>query len=178
MTSYDPDSEVIGRYPLATVQSAGEVSPVFERKARELFSDHLGELDAETWYTTDDVVAAYQSLGEEVGEATMREGGKESAKAVEWPPEVSTPMEGLGALAAMHKEAFRNSGREFPAGKYTFESLGDSRAHVGVTEDYPFTVPHAEGVFVGVVQDLSDARPSIQSADPEPDEQAAFEISW
>lgn len=179
VTEYDPDAEVIGRYPLATVKSAGEVSPVFEQKARELFTEHMGDLDADEWYSAADVVAAYEALSEEVGEATMRQGGKESARAVEWPPAVETPMEGLGALAQMHKEAFRGSDREFPAGKYTFEPLGDRRAHVGVSEDYPFTVPHAEGVFVGVVQDLSDGvRPTIEATEPNPDEQAAFEIEW
>ncbi|MFB6175751.1 MAG: hypothetical protein ABEI99_01155, partial [Halobaculum sp.] len=99
MSEYDENSEVLGRYPLATVQSAGNVSPVFERKARELFSEHLGELDPETWYSTEDTVSAYHDLNDEVGEATMRQGGKESAKAVEWPDEVDTPMKGLGALA-------------------------------------------------------------------------------
>jgi len=178
MAEYDPTSEVIGRYPLATVESAGEVSPVFERKARELFNEHLGELDAEQWYRTDDVVAAYESLGDEVGESTMRQGGKESAKAVEWPPEVDTVRGGLDALAEMHKEAFRNSSDEFPAGKYTFEPLGDRHAHVGISGGYPFTAPHAEGVFVGVVQDLSDARASIEETTPKADEQKAFELSW
>jgi hypothetical protein len=176
---YDNSSEVIGRYPLATVRSAGQVSPVFEKKARELFNEYLDDLDDERWYETGRVVEAYQSLSDAVGESTMRQGGKESAKAVEWPPEVTEPMDGLGALAQMHKEAFRNSDREFPAGRYTFESLGERRAHVGVTEDYPFTVPHAEGVFIGVVQDLTNAgNPTTAERTPKSEEQAAFEIEW
>lgn len=178
MTNYDSTSEVIGRYPLATVESAGEVSPVFERKARELFNEHLGELDAEEWYQVDDVVAAYESLRDEVGESTMRQGGKESAKAVEWPPEVDTVRAGLSVLAEMHKEAFRNSPEEFPAGKYTFEPLGDRHAHVGISNGYPFTASHAEGVFIGVVQDLSDSRPSIEETTAKADEEAAFELTW
>lgn len=179
MPEYDPNAEVAGQYPLATVQSAGEVSPVFEQRARELFQEHMGELDPEQWYSVESTVKAYESLKDAVGEATMRQGGVESAKAVEWPPEVETPMDGLGALADMHKQAFRGSSQEFPAGKYTFEPLGDRTAHAGVTPDYPFTVSHAEGVFVGVVEDLSSASaPTVTETDPKPNEQAAFEVSW
>jgi hypothetical protein len=178
MAEYDPESEVEGRYPLATVESAGEVSPVFERKANELFTEHLGELDGDRWYLTQDVVNAYEELVNEVGEATMRQGGKESAKAVPWPPEVETPMDGFAALTEMHQEAYRASDMEYPAGRYTFESTGNNSAHVGISTDYPLPVSNAEGVFVGVVQSLSNSQPKIEETQPKDHERAAFEIEW
>lgn len=179
MPEHDPNSEVQGRYPLATVESAGEVSPVFERKARELFSEHLDELDAEQWYSTGDVVAAYHDLRDEVGEATMRQGGIEAGQAIPWPDEITSPMDAFGALTEMHQDAFRNSSQEFPAGRYTFEPSGDREARVGISKAYPFTEPHAEGVFVGITKSLGGgSAPSVEAVDPVDEEAAAFVVSW
>lgn len=175
---YDPDSECEGRYPIATIKSAGEVSPVFERKARKLFEEHLGELSENQWYRTEDVVNAYHSLVNQVGDKSMREGGKESAKAVQWPENVDSPMDGLAALAEMHKQAYRNSDQEYPAGRYTFEKINQTTAHVGITEDYPLPSSNAKGVFIGVVQSLSGTTPNVAEITPKDNERKGFEIKW
>ncbi|MFC7059246.1 hypothetical protein [Halovenus salina] len=134
MSYYDPEAEATGKYMVAFIESAGKVSPVFERKVREIFEDHMGTLEADSWYLNADVEKAFQEVLEEVGEKTMMEGGVESGKAIEWPDDVETVMDGFEIWNSFHEAAYRNSDLDFPAGKYTVEQLGDREVRVGITE--------------------------------------------
>jgi hypothetical protein len=179
-THYDPEAEATGKYMVAFVESAGKVSPVFERKVREIFEQNMGELNAESWYENADVEAAFDEIIEEVGENTMRQGGIESGKAIDWPDGVETVMDGLQIWNDFHEAAYRNSDKDFPAGKYTVEDIGDNSARIGITNGYNLSAAFAKGCSKGIAKDLGPRNPSIsiEDTDPNPSEQAAWILSW
>lgn len=180
MSYYDPDAEATGKYMVAFIESAGKVSPVFERKVREIFEDHLGTLEEDSWYRNANVEKAFDEVLEEVGEKTMIEGGVESGKAIDWPDEVETVMDGFSVWNSFHEAAYRNSDLDFPAGKYTVEQLGDREVRVGITEGYNLSAEFAKGCSKGIVQELSTGsnRARLEDTDPRSEEQAAWILEW
>lgn len=180
MSYYDPEAEATGKYMVAFIESAGKVSPVFERKVREIFEDHMGTLEADSWYRNADVEKAFAEVLEEVGEKTMMEGGVESGKAIEWPDDVETVIDGFELWNSFHEAAYRNSDFDFPAGKYTVEQLGDREVRIGITEGYNLSAEFAKGCSKGITQDLSSRtnRTRLTDTDSNPDEQAAWVLEW
>lgn len=175
------EAEVHGRYVASFIESAGEVSPVFERKVREIFDNHIsGEITYDEWYPISDVSDAFHRVLREVGESTMREGGAASARQVPWPEEVTAVSDGLQRLDQMHQDSSRGGTSPEPAGSYTIDIRGDRSARVAVTEDWPYTAPEAEGVLKGVVDSLGDERavPTINETDTRSGELAAWDLSW
>lgn len=173
-----------GLYVLSFFDSAGEVSPVFEKKARELFSEYnLEDVQPNEFYSGAKISDAFFDVVNEVGEKTMRQGGVQMGKDVPWPDGVDTPHEGLTTINAVHQEAARSTGTEpgnieYPAGQYTYEQTGPSAARVGITENYPYPEVMAEGVFVGIVDGLGGSSPDIESADARDNEISAWSIEW
>jgi hypothetical protein len=180
MSDYDPDAEATGKYMVAFIESAGKVSPVFERKVREIFENHMGTLEEDSWYLNANVEKAFDEVLEEVGEKTMMEGGVESGKAIDWPDEVETVMDGFNIWNTFHEAAYRNSDLDFPAGRYTVEHLGDRKVRIGITEGYNLSAEFAKGCSKGIVQELSDTsnRTRLEDTEPNLDEQAAWVLEW
>lgn len=175
-----------GRYLLSFFQSAGEVSPVFERKAKQLFDDHgLDDVQADAYYPMDSVVDAFQSVVDEIGSETMRQGGKEMGRAVPFPEPVTGPHEALQFMDTAHVEA--NCPRddapdriERPGGGYTYERLGDQTARFGITEDFAFPAELGRGGAVGAIQQFTDGpQPvSVEQVSARGGETTAWELSW
>lgn len=180
MDGYDPDAEATGHYMVAFVESAGKVSPVFERKVREIFEDNLGELEAGRWYRNEAITNAFEEILTQVGEQTMREGGIESGKAIQWEDDVDTVMDGLERWNDKHEAAYRNSDLRFPAGKYTVEDAGSRTARLGITDGYNLSAAFAKGCSVGIARDLGSNDHAVTTEDvaPRADEQAAWTLDW
>lgn len=176
-----------GLYILSFYESAGKVSPVFERKAREVFEDHgLTDIEEEEFYHYDRVAPAFYDVVNKIGEKTMREGGRQMGRDVPWPEGVETPHDGLEMIDAIHQQAGpaitdgETLDIDRPSGGYSYEETGPTAAHVGITERYPNPPVMAEGVFLGIVDGLADGgvSVSIEETDPTHDERHAWEISW
>lgn len=180
MPEYDPSSEGDGRYVVAFVDSAGEVSPVFERKLRTIIENHLGEIDEQQWYSTEDLKRTFEEVREQIGPKTLKEGGIEGAKAIPWPDEISTVLEALGFLQQAHRDAFRDSQKEDPAGNYTFSRVGNREIRVGVTEGFILPPAWAKGVFEYVAREFGpdDAVVRLTEKTPEDDQTTTWELLW
>jgi hypothetical protein len=178
MSGYDPDAETIGKYILAFVESAGTVSPVFERKVRETFETEIGEVEADGWYRNDDVKGAYHSVLNKVGPKTMKQGGKATSGALDFPADTSVE-EALTLLQKEHSAdgVYRNTTSDTPAGQYTFEISGNS-AHLGATEGYPYTKPFVEGLYKGIIEEYSNSAPELTETTPKAGEQFAWDATW
>ncbi|SDJ62800.1 hypothetical protein SAMN05216226_10687 [Halovenus aranensis] len=179
MSGYDPDAEVIGKYILAFIESAGEVSPVFESKVRSKFEENTGEIRPDEWYTAEDVKRTYESILADVGPKTMKNGGIETAKALPF-EEDNSVAEALDLLCEEHtsSEVYRNTASRQPAGQYTYEVNGRS-AHLGATEDYPYTKPFVEGIYRGLIRKYgTGATPEFEETTPRPDEGFAWHVEW
>lgn len=173
-----------GLYLISFFESAGAVSAVFEKKARELFEEYgLENVEPDEFYPGDDISDAFADVVEDVGARTMRQGGEQMGADVPFPPEVDSPQAGLQTIDAVHQEAARATDDapadlERPAGRYTCEVTGETSVHVGITENYPFPEIMAEGVFVGIVEDLGGTSARISEDTPRGEEKTAWEISW
>jgi hypothetical protein len=181
MPGQDSDAELNGQYIAALVESAGEVSPVFERKVRDIFTEYISEeIEHDQWYPVSGVATTYQRIHREVGSSTMQEGGAASARAVDWPDGVTTVADGLELLDDMHQQAHRGGDEPYPGGRYVVDVESDRGARVAVSESWPYTEPLAEGVLKGVAQSLGDENtvPTLEEVDTRSDERKAWQLSW
>ncbi|SDJ73630.1 hypothetical protein SAMN05216226_10892 [Halovenus aranensis] len=176
--SYDKNSEVIGKYIVAFIESAGEVSPVFERKMQNMFDERIGTVNADEWYDTESVVETYQQVLSEVGEQSVMKAGQQNAVVVQ-PPADEGLKAALEHLNEEHRQAFRDSHKEYPAGRYTFD-IQERDAHLGVDNDYPFPRPFVHGFYQKFI-DLygpGDSSADLDETAPRPNEQFAWEATW
>jgi hypothetical protein len=176
-----------GLYVLSFYESAGKVSPIFERRAREIFEEHgLDDIQEDEFYHYDRVAPAFYDVVDNIGQKTMREGGRQMGRDVPWPDGVETVHDGLQTIDAIHQQASPaiHNGNETdvdrPAGGYTYDRRGQTAAHVGITKQYPNPPIMAEGVFLGIVDSLSADGTSvtIDSTETNRDERRAWELSW
>jgi hypothetical protein len=179
MPAYDPTAEGDGQYVVAFIESAGEVSPVFQRKVRSIFEKHLSGINADQWYPVEDLAAAFEEIDRDVGEQTLEQGGIESTRTAPYPDHVSSPEEAFEALIEVHRAAYRNGTGKDPAGNYTCEVSGRS-ARVGILEGYPYPPAFAKGVFKQIPRRFGndDASPTLDSVEPRPSEICAWEMQW
>jgi hypothetical protein len=180
MTTYDPEAEAIGQYMVGFVEAAGEVSPVFERKARRLFERHLGDLDPDEWYPLKDCVTVFEEVLNEVGPKTMEEGGIAAADVLPLEDDLSLEEALVGLNDLQTGPTYRNTEMDAPAGEYLFD-LDEARAgRVAVSEAWPLTEPYAKGVYRGVIDRWgpTDAMANFEKVMPEGDEQFAWRVQW
>ncbi|WP_276299779.1 hypothetical protein [Halorussus lipolyticus] len=179
MANYDENAEIAGKYSLAFIQAAGEVSSVFEKKTREMFEKALGgEVKPEEMYEFGNVVEGYLKIQEEVGDNTMKRGGEASAKTVPIPDDTDLG-EAFDVLLEEHNRQFQNSDREYPGGRYLHDIDGRT-GRLGVDEAYPLPKSFVQGVYKGLIEEYgpSDAMPAFEEAEPEGDERFAWDVTW
>lgn len=173
-----------GLYLLSLFESAGAVSPIFESEVRELFAEHgLEDVTPEETYPVERIAAAFEAVVEEMGETPMRKGGRHMGRDVPWPAGVETPHDGLATIDGVHQDASSlspDSPSEIarPCGEYTYQRVDERTARVGITGRYPYPTVMAEGVFLGIVDDLGGVDPRTSQVPPRGREIAAWEITW
>jgi hypothetical protein len=178
-----PESEVASKYAQAFVASAGEVSPVFERKARGILEDNgITDLQDADWLPMAAFTAALADVEDEVGAMTLTEGGKEMAKVNDLSASVDSIDAALESLNDSHQRAHRN-GSQSDWGSYGFDRLDDTRVRMSCSDDYPYPYPLAKGVFEGIVRqfagtDVSLTTREVEGSDLTFDEGYAYDITW
>lgn len=178
MPDYDPEAELNGRYVAGFVESAGEVSPLFERKLRDIFDEHVSGVDADSWYRIGDLEDAFREILAETGEETMVEGGIEAARRLPFPDDVETLCDAVGRLNELHTNAHRNSNLEYPAGRFTIDFRSETSLRGGITTGYPYTAPIIEGVYTGTIQRFTDSVPVSESVESHSAEADAWLFTW
>lgn len=174
-------TEIIGRYILAFVESTGDVSPVFERKTRDIFSEQgidISDLNEESWVDALTYVDTMHAIEDKVGEKTLYQAGIEQGKNVPWPDGVNSVEEGLAFMSEADEQAHRSPSGNY-RGQYVVRQVEGSTAQVGIREESPYPKTDVEGVLEGAVDDLTDSG-SVTTSEigPESGERIAFEISW
>ena len=178
MTEYDPDAEGNGEYIVAVVRSAGAVSSVFQRKVKAVFEQELGGASADEWYSVADIAAAFDEIERRAGRDAMESAGRAATETLPWPEDAETVPAGLAVLNDLHAGAYRNSDRKFPAGRATFELVGDRTARVGITDVYPYPASFARGSFRGVVSSVTGGSATLTPTEPHDGERAAWTMEW
>lgn len=175
--------EVAAKYVQAFVESAGQVSPVFERKARDILADNgLNDLDGEDWLPLDSFTDGLAEIEAEVGDKTLTMGGVEMATSNDMPDSVSTISDALVNLNTSHQNAHRN-GSASDWGSYGCQQLQERRFRMSCSDTYPYPHVMTKGVFKGVVEEFADGNVSmtirqVEDSDLGFDEGCAYDITW
>lgn len=173
-------AKISGKYVAAFVQSAGEVSAVFEKKAQETLASHgIEDPDPEAFYDDAEFGAALAEIEEKAGERTVRQAGQKMVAVNEPIVSQSSAVAGLETMAEQHAGIHRDYSVT-EAGGYEIVSTGDDTCRVDVLGDYPFPLSLPHGAIEGTVRATEgDAnRVSVDQVDAPDDVFARFEVSW
>lgn len=173
-------AKISGKYVAAFVQSAGEVSAVFEKKAQETLSAHgIDDPDPEEFYDDAAFGAALAEIEETAGERTVRQAGQKMIAVNESVVSQSSAVAGLETMADQHAGIHRDYSVA-EAGGYEVVSTGDRTCRVDVLGDYPFPLSLPHGAIEGTVRETeSDAdRVSVDRVDAPDDVFARFDVGW
>lgn len=172
------DTTVHVEHVEAFLESFGEVSPVFQRKASNHFEEHgIDPYGDQEWVRQESVRSAVAALAEDAGSATMYEAGKSVGGNI--PTEASEPTALLQTLNETHKAAFRDPRESLPAGEFQWSETGGS-LRVSATQNWPYgdSFPHGSeftsGILSAVLSTTTSSEITEISADSR--EAIAFEV--
>lgn len=174
-------TEVTGLYVTAFLESAGEVSAVFEKKLRQVLqSNGIEDPSPEEWYSADDFVDAVVEVSETIGDKTVRQASVEMGHNVPWADEVDDPKSIVEKVDESGKNAYRNHSGEYAIGRYVIEEFGDGTATVAVEPAFPYPIEVAEGATKGAMEVACDEANvvSVESVEAEPNRKGAFRLTW
>ena len=182
MAKYEPFEEgveVNGQTILSVVESAGVVSPVFERKAQEFLSNNgIDNPQRGEWYPQADYLAAIGQIERDGGSQLLTNIGKEIPKTADWPDSVDSVAGGLESI----NSAYQMNHRGGEIGSYRFEATGDRSGIVYCENPYPCLFDR--GIVKGVVNVFggTDASLSLDETGPhcrsEGGNECQYTIEW
>jgi|GEM_PF-1767250 len=170
-----PEAEIEGGYVTAVVDSVAEMSPVFERRAREILADGgIESPDTESTYDATAFAAAMRAMADAAGETTVaRTGEKMIAQ-----NEQICAAEGFETMREQHAAVHRNFDVD-RVGQYRTERLDDREYRVAAYGGHSYQAALTRGVVEGIVEQTeSPAVVGFEDAEPAADESHAFVVSW
>ncbi|MFC7057115.1 hypothetical protein [Halovenus salina] len=166
----------------AFLESAGEVSPVFEQRLRAVLDDHgITNPTLEEWYQATAFVDAVTEVANTIGDRTVLQAGIDMGRNVPWADEVGDdPTEVLKMVAQTNQDAYRNSTEEYPIGQYQIEEVSDNSAVVGVTDKWPYPSEIAKGAIKGALEAASDhvKHVTISETESGSNQLGRYEVDW
>lgn len=154
-----PSPEVSGMYVTAFLDSAGEVSSVFERKARSILDENgIEEVSQEEWYEIDRFVSAMNNIEEEVGEKTSERAGIEMMEVAPEIEDLSSMEEAIEVGKEPLRQSYRNYSVEEVGGFKFEESEGEKRVAYYGGWEYPEAFTH--GIFKGMAKAVDGVSPN------------------
>jgi hypothetical protein len=166
---------VSGQYVQAFLQSAGEVSPVFERKALGYLEDHgLEDIDSEDWYPMEKFAPALQAIKEDVGEMTLKRAGIVQVEVTESITSMESPEASVAAANEVLRQVYRNYSPE-AVGEFRYEEVGDGDHRISMAGAWPYPAQFTKGIMLGLLREtlgveVADSEPTSK----EPEESCAF----
>ncbi len=175
-----PEPKCKGLFVAAFVESAGEVSSVFERKALDILGSHgIEDPDPESLYPAESFFAAMTETEENVGRNTAKQAGE---KMIEVNPEIqqmSSAEEGFGELRTQMRFGFENFSVE-EVGQFDIEQLDEGLFRVATVGGWSYPEAFTEGLLSGIVKVTEDdvRNVSVEQDDTAEDEVLAYEVTW
>lgn len=171
------DAKIVGQFVMGFLASAGEVSSVFERKARNILeSNGIEGIDPEGWYSVEKFASSMHQIEEEVGEKTSEQAG---IKMIEVVDEI-TDMSSIEAAISVGQEQQAASYQNFSpeeVGQLRHEKLSNGDDRVAYYGGWPYPEAFTRGIFKGFVQ-MTNGKSSndVEMVEPDNDEVFACEI--
>ncbi|MFC7059419.1 hypothetical protein [Halovenus salina] len=168
------EPKVSGKFVQGFANSAGEVSPVFERKLRKYLQEHgIEEIDSDSWYNFDQFWRSTNDVEDAVGEMTSVVGGRTMVALIE-------PLDGSQSLAETMEiadEANRNAYRNFSvesAGHWSYEETEDG-FRLATIGGWRHPAKFTKGIMEGFVENSIDYEmDNLEQTRPQSDEVYAF----
>lgn len=173
------DAQISGAYVAAFVKSAGEVSPIFEKKAKETLEDRdITDPDEAEWYDNQRFGGALSEIVEKAGEKTVAQAGKEMVNITEEILSQDSVEGGLEVLTSQHAAIHQNHSVE-DAGILKYEQVSDSEYRIAAEGGYEYPSSLVEGAAEETVRQTGGpSRVSVEGTDTEANEPFAFTVSW
>lgn len=173
------DPKISGRYVEAILESFGEVSPIFEKKGREIFqSIGIREVDPDEWYEMQKVVRATHVIENEVGEQSSEQAGVKQVEYTDAFDGFDSFAEAIEAGNRLLEQVYEGYSRE-EVGAFVVESLADDRYRVSVTGPYPYADQFVKGILIGLAQEGTGSSPrSVSAAEERADESHAYVFEY
>lgn len=149
LKQFETDAKAKGDTIMSIVNGAGEVSSVFESKARDILADNgIEGLSEGEWYSLADYLSALEQIDDEIGTDTITSIGETIPENAEWPPGVESVIGGLESIAGAY-----DMNHQGDVGYYEVETADDSTARV---ECYnPYSCALDEGIVRGTADQFS-----------------------
>lgn len=172
-------TKVTGANIVAFLASAGEVSPVFEKKARETFEKYgITDPDESDWYDSQNYTEAMMEIVDKAGEKTVQQAGRESVRFNEPILKQDDLESALAVLSEQHVETHKNYDED-NVGAVECELVGETRCRVTGTGGYRYPESLLRGAAKETVLQTGETDTvGIEDADPEHGEVMAFELVW
>jgi hypothetical protein len=173
-----PKTKVSGKFVDGFVSSAGEVSPIFEKKIREYFAQRgIDSIEPDQWYPFEKFAGAVNDVEDDVGEQTSQNAG---AEMVDLNPAINDldKLEAiLDNLKKANQEAYRNFSLE-EAGQFRYGTTEDGGYRMAVYGGWQHPPAFTEGFFkrcVGRSEDYDKS--NLEPTDTKSDEVFAFKVT-
>jgi hypothetical protein len=174
------EPQVIGLYITAFVESAGEVSIVFERKAKEMLADHgIEDIDVESWYDLNAFERAVTEIEEQVGGKTTRQAAVKMIEVDDKIPDQNSARDGFEILKTQQRNAMDDFSVE-DCGQYRIEQLDPQEFRVATYGGWGYPEAFTGGLMKGVIQETErqGAKVELDSVSTSGDEVYAYKVSW
>jgi hypothetical protein len=171
-------AKVASLYIKGFVQSAGEVSPVFQRKLQDVLDEHgLDAVSNNGFYSYKTFTRAVEDIENEIGDKTLRQAGATMVEVDDQIAASTSLEEGLQTLKQQNEAAFQKFAVD-EVGTYDWERVSDAEVRVATVGGYQNPEPLAEGIISGVADVATDGSPIVKTTDPKPDEVHAFLVTF
>jgi len=159
----------------AFIASAGEVSPVFERKVREyLEKNGIDSVDPDSFYTLDKFSKAVHQVENDVGNMTTLEAGREMISVIDELSNMPSLADTIEIGQQQQRAAYKNFSPE-DAGQLRHEQRDDGTDRVAYYGGWRYPEGFTEGIMKGFARVTNGyAASGVEPTDPRHDEVFAY----
>jgi hypothetical protein len=172
--------KITGRYVVAFVESAGEVSAVFRNKAETILAAHgiNSPVEAE-YYDVRRFGDALRSVDETAGSEHVEAAGERMVRVNKHVEQQDSPVAAITVMGEQHEVIHRDYDIEI-AGGYVVDTESADGCEVGLLGEYPYPLSLPRGALRGAVKvGGGDATGiSVEAVTPREGEFARFAVSW
>jgi hypothetical protein len=171
------DPKIIGKFVAGFLASAGEVSSVFERKARNILeSNGISEVDPDEWYSADKFSNSMHQIEDEVGEKTSEQAGVKMIEVIDELSNLESMERAVELAQEQQKMNYQNYTPE-TVGQLRYEELNSGNIRIGYWGGWDYPEAFTRGILKGFAQ-ATESRSSVEmkTVSTRDDETHAFEI--
>lgn len=175
-------TELDGEYVQAFLQSAATVSPIFEKKAREVLAEYgISDVDPDGWYCATAFTQALWHVSDAVGEDLLCSVG---SKMIPRDGQIASTDDPAEAFEILHENATRSAHRGPDAPEvveFDVERLGPQKFRIVTGPSYHYPPGLTDGIACATISlsaGVPESEIEVEKVEPEGEESHALVLSW